>query len=76
MASGTAKKHGHLFSVGGIVSDHIHLTLGCTWWEESPTETVLCYMNHLAYVAGMKRIFQFGFYTGTFGEYDLGATRP
>jgi hypothetical protein len=29
----------------------------------------------LAYAAGMKPIFQFSFYVGTFGEYDLGATR-
>jgi hypothetical protein len=32
-------------------------------------------MNNLAYAAGMKPIFKFGFYVGTFGEYDLGATR-
>jgi REP element-mobilizing transposase RayT len=70
----TARKHGHLISVGGIVPDHVHLTLGGNW-EESPAEIVLCYMNNLAYAAGMKAIFKFGFYVGTFGEYDLGAMR-
>ncbi len=32
-------------------------------------------MNNLAYAAGMKPIVPFGFYVGTFGEYDLGAMR-
>ncbi len=70
----TARKHSHLLSVGGIVPDHVHLALGGNW-EESPAEIALSYMNNLAYAAGMKPIFQFGFYVGTFGEYDLGATR-
>jgi REP element-mobilizing transposase RayT len=74
MILATARKHGHLLSAGGIVPDHIHLTLGGKW-EESPAEAALCYMNNLAYAAGMKPIFKFGFYVGTFGEYDLGATR-
>ncbi len=74
MILATARKHAHLLSVGGIVPDHIHLTLGGNW-EESPAETVLCYMNNLAYASGMKPIFKFGFYVGTFGEYDLGAMR-
>jgi REP element-mobilizing transposase RayT len=33
-------KKGHLLSRGGIVPDHIHLTLGCNL-EESPAEVVL-----------------------------------
>jgi len=71
---GTAQKHAHLLSFAGIVPDHIHLTLGCTW-KQSPADAALCYMNNLAYAAGMKPIFKFGFYAGTFGEYDLGAVR-
>jgi REP element-mobilizing transposase RayT len=70
----TARKHAHLLSAGGIVPDHIHLTLGGNW-EESPAETTLCYMNNLAYAAEMKPVFKFGFYVGAFGEYDLGAIR-
>ncbi len=69
----SAAKHGHLLSTGGIVADHIHLTLGCNT-EESPAEVALSYMNNLAYTCGMKRVFAFGFYVGTFGEYDLGVT--
>jgi REP element-mobilizing transposase RayT len=69
-----AAKKGHLLSRGGIVPDHIHLTLGCDP-SEAPAEVALSYMNNLAYAYGMKRVFAFGFYVGTFGDYDLGATR-
>ena len=44
--------------------------LGCNV-TESPAEVALSYMNNLAWTAGMKRVFGFGFYVGTFGEYDL-----
>ncbi len=67
----SAAKRGHLLSTGGIVADHIHLTLGCNV-EESPADVALSYMNNLAYACGMKRVFAFGFYVGTCGEYDLG----
>ena len=69
----SAAKHAHLLSTGGLVGDHIHLALGCNV-EESPADVALCYMNNLAYTCGMKRLFAFGFYVGTLGEYDLGVT--
>jgi len=69
----SAAKHAHLLSTAGIVADHIHLTLGCNV-EQSPADVALSYMNNLAYACGMKRVFAFGFYVGTFGEYDLGVT--
>jgi len=68
----SAAKHGHLLSKGGVLPDHIHLVLGCNV-QESPGEVALSYMNNLAYSCGMKRVFSFGFYLGTIGEYDLGA---
>jgi REP element-mobilizing transposase RayT len=74
MILATAQKHGHLLSVGGLVPDHVHLTLGCAW-EESPADAVLSYMNNLAFAAEMAPIFKFGFYAGTIGEYDRGAMR-
>jgi len=73
MIVGAALKKGHLLSRAGILSDHIHLTLACNV-VESPAEVALSYMNNLAYVCGSKRVFAFGFYVGTFGEYDLGVT--
>jgi len=73
MILGAAAKKRHLLSRAGIVPDHIHLTLGCNG-TESPADVALSYMNNLAYVCGMKWAFAFGFYVGTFGEYDLGVT--
>jgi REP element-mobilizing transposase RayT len=67
----SAAKHGHLLSEGGILPDHVHLAVGCNV-QESPGQVALSYMNNLAYACGMKRAFAFGFYVGTFGEYDLG----
>jgi REP element-mobilizing transposase RayT len=65
---------GHLLSQAAFVPDHLHFTLGCHP-EEAPAEVILSYMNNLAYVWGMKAIFPFSGFVGTFGEYDLGAVR-
>jgi REP element-mobilizing transposase RayT len=69
-----AEKKKHLLSRTGILTDHLHLALACNL-QESPADVALSYMNKLAYVCGSKQVFSFGFYVGTFGEYDLGATR-
>ena len=61
----------HRLSRAAIVPDHIHLTLGCNL-EESPEQVVLGYLNNLAYACGMKPVFRFSYYVGTFSEYDLG----
>ena len=34
---------------------------------------MLAFLNNLAFVHGMKPVFQFGAYVGTFGEYHQGA---
>ena len=52
----------------------VHLVLGCQP-TESPLEVALGYLNNLAYVQEMRRVYQYGFYVGTVGEYDLGAIR-
>jgi REP element-mobilizing transposase RayT len=70
----TAEKKKHLLSKARLLPDHIHLTLGCDV-KESPMEVALGYLNNIAYGHEMKPIFQYGFYAGTFGEYDLGAIR-
>lgn len=53
----------------GLLPDHIHLAMGCGFGD-SPQNVALCFLNNLAYVHGMKAVFQFGAYVGTFGEYD------
>lgn len=64
----------HLLSRAGIVSDHLHLTLGCAL-DESPLDVALSYMNNLAFAQEMRPVFRYSCYLGTFGEYDLGAIR-
>jgi REP element-mobilizing transposase RayT len=74
MLLAAAAKKGHLIGKGQIVADHLHVALGCQL-SESPQEVALSYMNNLAYAAEMKPVFQYGFYVGTFGRYDLDAIR-
>ncbi len=63
---------GHGLSRAAILPDHIHLALRCKI-DESPEAVALSYLNNLAFACGMTQIFRFGYYVGTFGEYDLGA---
>jgi REP element-mobilizing transposase RayT len=70
MILAVSAKHGYLLSRAGIVADHVHLTASCPP-DQSPVEVALRYMNNIAYTYAMKPVFAFGFYAGTFGEYDL-----
>jgi REP element-mobilizing transposase RayT len=69
-----AAKKAHRVGNGQILADHLHVTLG---WNlgESPRDVAIGYMNNLAYAEEMKSIFEFGFYAGTIGKYDLNAVR-
>ena len=69
-----SEKKGHRLSYAGIFANHLHMTLGCDIGE-SPSAVALGYLNNLAYAQGMRPIYQFGYYVGTFGEYDLGAVK-
>ena len=69
-----AQKKNHRLSRAGLLADHLHLSLGCNV-TEAPAEVALAYMNNLAYIHSNKAVFQFGFYVGTFGNYDLNAVR-
>jgi hypothetical protein len=42
---------------------------------ESPLDVGLSYLNNLAYAHGMRPRYQFGYYVGTFGPYDMNAVR-
>src|SRR5262249_40421641 len=72
MLLAASQKKGHLLSRGAVLPDHIHLMMGCPL-EESPAEVAASYMNNLAYLWGMRPIFMFSGFLGTFGEYDRGA---
>jgi REP element-mobilizing transposase RayT len=67
-----AQKRRHRLSRASLLADHIHLAIGCDL-SEPPEEVALAYLNNLAYAHGMTALFRFGYYVGTFGEYDMGA---
>jgi len=69
---GAAAKHGHELSRLSLLADHLHLSVGCKV-DQPPEDVVLGYMNNCAYVYGMKQVYQYSYYVGTFGEYDRGA---
>jgi REP element-mobilizing transposase RayT len=56
----------------GLLSNHMHVLLGCHV-TESPESIALSLLNNLAYVQGMKPVFRFSYYVGTFGPYNRGA---
>jgi len=72
MVEKVARKHGHLLSAATVLPDHTHLTMGCAI-DAAPQDIVLSYMNNCAYALGMRAEFQFSYYVGTVGEYDLRA---
>jgi REP element-mobilizing transposase RayT len=71
MIEAASRSKGHLLSRAAIMPDHIHLTMGCNL-EESPEDVALSYLNNLAYACGMKPVFKYSYYSGTFSEYNLG----
>ena len=74
MIERVCRSKGFLLSRGGILADHLHLALGCPIGM-APADVALAFLNNLAFVHGMKAVFQFGAFIGTFGEYHQGAVR-
>jgi REP element-mobilizing transposase RayT len=74
MLRAVARKKNHRLSRVGLLADHVHWTIGCGI-QESPLEVGLTYASNLAFAHGMRAVFQFGFYVGTFGPYDWNAVR-
>ncbi len=74
MIQGVARKKAHLLSRASLLADHVHFTVGCDV-ADSSQDIALAYMNNLAFAHGMKPVFEFGFYVGSFGPYDLNAVR-
>ena len=68
----TSDAKGYLLSRAGILADHVHLVLGCPI-DVAPDEVVLGFLNNLAYVQGMRPIYQYGAFVGTLGEYTSSA---
>ena len=68
----SCRKHEWHLSRIGILSNHLHILLGAGI-ADSPQSVALSLLNNLAYSQGMKPIWRFSFYAGTFGPYDRGA---
>lgn len=64
-----AMKKEHLISRLSVMPDHFHAALRPRI-EESPLDVVYAYANNLAHMAGRGRLWQDGYYVGTFGEYS------
>jgi REP element-mobilizing transposase RayT len=74
MILAVARKKNYLLARIGLVSNHVHILLGCGM-DDGPLSVALGFMNNLAYAHGMKRILEPSFYVGTFGRYDRDAIR-
>jgi len=74
MILSVARKHDHRLSRVSLLGDHIHLTMKCGA-DVLPADIALKYLNNLAYAHDMQRVFQFGYFVGTIGPYDMDAVR-
>lgn len=69
-----AIKRGLRVSRLAVMPDHLHMAVGPPP-SMSPLEVVGVLQNNLAWMLGQRRIWQDGFYAGTFGDYDMGVVR-
>jgi REP element-mobilizing transposase RayT len=69
-----AERKGHRIASISVMPDHLHLAMRGDI-DSSPLDIALGFQNHLAFAMGQIRIWQEGFYTGTFSEYDMDAIR-
>ena len=69
-----AAKKGYRVSRLSVMPDHLHVALRGDI-EHSPQDIALAFLNNLSHVMGRNPIWQYGYYAGTFGEYDMGAVR-
>ena len=69
-----AAARGHRIGCQSIMPDHLHLALRGNP-KLSPQAIALSFLNNLAFLLGQKRVWQDGFYVGTFSEYNINAIR-
>ena len=72
-ALAAAGEGGNRIAALSVMPDHVHMALRGNI-ERSPEEIALAFQNGLARSAGC-RVWQDGFYVGTFSEYDLDVIR-
>jgi len=69
----TAHEQGHAVSVLSLVPDHLHVALRGAI-ENSPEQVALSFRNDTARAVGAA-VWSYGYYTGTFGSYNMDAIR-
>lgn len=72
-AFAVAAKSGHAIAALSVMPDHLHMALRGNI-ERSPAEIAMVFQNGLAGAVGC-RVWQDGYYVGTFSEYDLDVIR-
>ena len=65
----SARAKGYLLARIGLLSNHLHIALGCDM-DADPASVALGFMNNIAYTRQMRPILRFSFYVGGFGPYD------
>jgi hypothetical protein len=56
----------------GLLSNHFHILVGPRI-DDSPSDVAMAFLNGMADPHGMKPLFRFSYFAGTFGVYDRGA---
>lgn len=74
IVAATADKYQHDLAVRAWMPDHLHVALRGNI-NQSPADIALAIMNNTSYAVGQDAIWQYGFYTGSFSEYDLGGLK-
>jgi REP element-mobilizing transposase RayT len=72
-AAQVAAEKGCRIAALSVMPDHVHAALRGNI-ESAPEQIALAFQNRLAHVMGC-RVWQDGYYAGTFSEYDLGTLR-
>jgi len=69
-----ADRKSHKIASISVMPDHLHLALRGNI-DSSPLDIAIGFQNNLAFAMKQVPIWQEGFYSGTFSEYDMGAIR-
>jgi REP element-mobilizing transposase RayT len=69
-----AARKDHAVSRLSVMPSHLHAALRVEP-DRSPLELVFSYQNNLVYLQQLGRLWDKGFYVGTFGEYSMQAVR-
>ena len=69
-----ARVEGYIISRQSLMLDHLHLALRGNI-EQSPEQIALTFLNELSIKVANRPVWNYGYYVGTFGEYDMRSVR-